>query len=281
MEMDNVSTMMKKILFFCVLLVLILVIAFSYIRLPYVDELYLKVFKKDGGIAHRNARGLLDGEVILYKNGHIEGKANVINGLKNGWRVYYYENQIIKNKTFFKNDTAQGIEYQYYKNGKLNYKANLLNAKRYGSLYWYLANGKLDSYAVFDIKGESFCLFEYDQYEKLIKMTGAVISYDIYSLNEKNDSTIVLENDYHRDNKYANIKDLYITVATPPALYMKVDVYINNIHYSDLLIQNNTIKIPNVFTDKGAYYIFIQAILTDNSGKKINGIKMKTKISKE
>jgi hypothetical protein len=282
-QIDEVNAMKKKILFFCVLLILMVVITFRYVRLSDVGEFYLKVFKKDGGIARRNGHGLLDGEAILYKHGHIESKANFINGQKNGWRVYYYETGIIKNKTFFKNDTAQVISYQYYENGKLNYKTNVRNAKRYGSLYWYLENGKLDFYAVSDINGESFCLFEYDQSEKLIKMTGPIISYNIYSLDEKNDSTIVLESYYshHYDNRYANIKDLYITVATPPALNMKVNININNIQYNNLLIQNNCIKVPNVFMNKGAYDIFIQGSLTDKFGKKINAMKMKTRIYKE
>ncbi|OIQ67617.1 MORN repeat variant [mine drainage metagenome] len=209
-------------------------------------------------------------------------KANFVNGLKNGWRNYYYETGIVHSKMYFKNDTAEGIEYQYYENGSLNYRANLSKGKRYGDLYWYFKNGKLDSYAAFDVKEESFCLFEYDQTGKIIGMKGVVISYNIYSLNKKNYSTIVLNDDgYHRDIKYSNIKDLYITVATPPNVDVIVNADINNIHFKNLSIHDNSIKIPNVFMDKGPYKIFIDANMKDKSGKLIKGMKMRRIIHKE
>jgi hypothetical protein len=289
--MDAINMRYKKTLSVAVTVILLFyLISISYTNI-YIG--YLRLFKKDGTIEHINSKGTLDGQLIFYKHGKREGESFFVNGLKNGWRIYYYANGNVKNKMYFKNDTAQSVEYQYYENGTLNYRSNIKNGKRYGSYYWYLNNGKLDSYAVFDIKEETFCLFNYDASGKLIKMGGLVCSHNIYSLNEKNNATVILidtSSYYNKHRKitiddlyprFNNIKDLYFTVATPPDLNVTVNVTINNMHYNNLLIQNNCVKIPNAFTQKGRFDIFIQARLKDKFNKNINGINTKLGVYKE
>jgi hypothetical protein len=265
-----------SIFFLMVLLILI------YKNFENLRKAYIVLFKKSAQLANYNNNGQLDGEFIIYVNGKIEIKANFNNGLKDGWSIKYYSNGQIERQVFFRHNKAEGTEYSYYKNGKLNCKRFWKDGRQYGSFYWYLENGELDSYSTYDINGKSFCVYRYEQSGKLAKMEGFVIGFNIYSIDEKCDSTIVLNDDaYHPNNQFRNIKDLYITVATPPGLTPLVDVDINNKTLKKLTVKNNTIKIPNAFPVNDTYHIFIASHLVDKQDSVVNGINIKTTIIKE
>jgi hypothetical protein len=243
---------------------------------------YIVIFNKSGTVANFNSRGQLDGEMIKYVNGKIQIKANFIDGLKEGWVLKYYSDGRIENKLFYRANKAQGTEYEYYNNGKLNYTRYWKDDKQYGDLFKYFENGKLDTYSTYDILGLNFCDFHYDQSGKLVKMEGFVISFTIYSLNEKGDSTIVLNREVNNfSNRFTDIKDLYITVASPPGLILKATANINDRSFKDLKITNNTIKISDAFPAKDTYHIFITSHLVDKSNNVINGINFKTTIIKQ
>ena len=106
-------------------------------------------------------------------------------------------------------------------------------------------------------------------------MTGIVFSLNIYSLNDKNDSVVILNSDgYLSNNKFSDIKDLYITVATPPGLTPQVDIDINNRKYNNIMVTNNTIKILDAFPQNDTYHISIISHLVDKNNSIINGINI-------
>ena len=237
----------------------------------------MKAFFKSGNIFHVNDSGKVDGEVLIFVNGKLEKKLNYINGKRSGSSVQYYSNGNIKDIGNYKNDEPNGKEYKYYENKKLNYVRNWRNGKLYGDFYWYLENSQLNSYSVFDITQQQFCLFNYDKLGKIISNKGFLVSDNIYSFDYKTDSLVILNNDTYHDNKYKNIKDLYITVVNPVNLKLLVNIKINNNYYSNVAIKDNTIKIPNVFS-KGTFNVFIETHLMDKLNKIVNGGNIKTTI---
>ena len=171
------------------------------------------------------------------------------------------------------------MEYEYYSNGVLNYKRRWRDNKPYGDVFWFLKNGKLSSYAVDDITGKRFTLYSYDKNGQIDKMIGFVFSFNIFSVNYKTDSIVVLNyGPKQLNNKFHDIGDLYITTATPPGLTLKLEVEINNQVFDNLKAIDNTVRIPNAFPAKGRYSIFISSHLLDNNSQVINGINEKTTI---
>jgi hypothetical protein len=255
---------------------ILLLFSAIYLNQSDIKEQYLFFFKKSGIIVHNNGEKKFEVDSVI--NGYLRTKATFSNGLQEGWFFKYYKSGMVKNKSFFKRNQANGPEYEYYENGKLKYVANNIDNKWIGDVHWYTENSKLDSYATFNIKGKSFCLFQYDKSGKITDMKGLVVSPDIYSINSR-DSVIVL--DFNRDRGYNEIKDLYIVVATPPHLHLQVIVNINNTQFKDLPINSNIITVPNAFINKGNYKIFIESHLYDKNNNIVNGINIETKITKE
>ena len=268
--------MRRKILIGCAI-VTICIIYLIYTNFLIIYKSYLQTFKRDGVVEHRNTKGQLDGEIISFKHGLVEKTTHFSNGLKEGNMIEFYETGKIKHETFFKNDIADGDEYFYYPNGKLNYHGKLFYGKRYGDLNWYNPLGKLDSYASFDIKGNSFCLFEYDESEKIKKMGGLVVSPLLFSINNQNHTIVFLEFKV----PFHHIKDLYFTEGMPPGLHQNISVIINDKVYDNLQAKNNTILIKDAFPSNGLYQILIKSRLTDSMHHNINGINIQNTLIKQ
>lgn len=213
---------------------------------------YLMTLKKSGVVAHFNSKGQIDGRNYVIVDGKIETEADFFNGKKEGWTLRYYKNGRLKRKTWFRHNKAEGPQYGYYENGRLNYTDYYKDNKRQGNVYWYDDNGKLSSYAAYDIKGESFFYLKYDLSGKIIDTKGHVLSLNIYSLNSK-DSVVLLDFNLEADKGYSDLKHLYINVASPPELHLNVNAQINNFKFKDLAIQNNCIRIPDIFRERGIY----------------------------
>lgn len=259
-----------------ILLLGIMLLFFAFcLNYSAIKEQYLFLFKKTGVIKHNN-KGKLEVDSII--DGHVQTKVSYSNDLRQSWVFNYYKSGKLKNKYLFKRNEANGPEFGYYENGALEYVANNIDNKWVGDAHWYTENGNLDSYAAFNIKGKSFCLFQYDKFGKIINMKGVVVSPDLYSINPK-DSIILL--DLYKNKNYDDISDLFLVVATPPNLHLKVVVNINNTQYKDLPIRNNIITVHNAFLNKGTYKIFIESHLYDKNNTIVNGVNIKTKIIKE
>jgi len=236
---------------------------------------YIKLLNKSESVFQLNSKRHIDGEVLKFVNGKIYMKWNFIDGLKQGSAIQYYKNGKVEDIGNYKNDKPEGKESKYYENGKLNYIRNWRNGKLYGDFYWYLENGQLDSYNIFDISENQFCLYKYDKLGKVIDVKGFVVSENIYSFDYKADSLIILNSNRRH---YYNIKDLYITVAIPPSLNQKIEIYINKKQINGWVIKNNTIKIPNVFLFSGTYEIIINSKLIDKNNNVVNGLILKTTV---
>lgn len=259
--------MKYRILFF---LLLIIIVVFN---LEKIKIYYVELFKLNSIFVHYNENGKPEGMLVEYINGKIINKCNYVNGSKEGEILKYDETGQIFIKGFCKNDQLTGKQFGYYKSGKLNYVITYRKGKQYGDAYLYSENGKLKSYNVFGIDGEKFCSFQYDQSGKIKDMNGFVVSQKFYSFDTQTDSLIVLDQESPA-YQFKNIKDFYLTVATPPGLTLNVNLTINNKLYKNLKIQDNIIKFPNAFSFKGRYKIFLESHLLDKFNKGVNGINM-------
>lgn len=98
-----------------------------------------------------------------------------------------------------------------------------------------------------------FYYSEFDSLKHSNKVLGTPFSSNLYYIDQKPDTAILL-----RDNQtYQDIKDLYISVATPPGLTPLITVLINNTPINNLKIINNTIRIKNAFPNNLNYKISI------------------------
>ena len=244
---------------------------------------YLRLFKKDGFIKIVTDKLNNNSQTIHYKKGKIDYMANYKNNLKEGWSSTYYGNGLINLKRYYINNIADGPEYRYFSNGKLDYKANNFQNHFYGSFYLYSENVFLKAYATFDIKGNTFCRWDYDKNGNLVNMDGLIVSYNFFSKNIKNDSILVFNGDYMKetDNVQSNFNDLYITVAIPPKTNLISKIQINGVEYKDLPIKNNTIVLKNLFIIKGKYDLLVQVRLNNQDGKNLNGMNIERTIYKE
>jgi hypothetical protein len=233
--------------------VIVFVSFFIYKNSESLEVIYIKLFKKTLSIVHKNAQGKLDGEAIFYKNGNKATEANFVSGLKNGWALTYYKSGHIQNKIFYKDDKEDGKEYEYYENGNLHYEGIWIKGKRFGSLFYYDETGGISIYHAYDILGHKFNAIWFDQSGNVTNDQGHFVSGRIYSFNSENNSLTLL----NYKKSYTNINDLYITVATPPKLYLSIFITVNGIELKGLSIINNTVKISNIFNKNGTFNIVI------------------------
>lgn len=253
--MNGVNNLFFKGKYLIVVLCLSVVLFFIFFKIIFIQKIYIKLFGKNQSIAEYNEGGEVHGEFLNYQNGRLTLRSHYQNGLMHGKTTYYYDNGRVEGIKSFTEDNPNGEELKYYRNGNLKYSANWKNGKPYGSFYWYLESGKLDSYTVYDIVGQNFYICQYNTKGELLNNDGFIVSLNIYSTDISTDSIAILKYNEH----YENIKDLYITVATPPELKPKLVIKINNIVVEKFKIVENTIKIPNAFDKTGIYEVNIQS----------------------
>lgn len=252
----------KKIKYALLTSSLITVLIISFFNFEAIKKVYIRILKKNAIIQHFNSKGQREGEFLSYLNGKLYVKADFINGLREGWVIKYYKNGEIQNKTFYNNDKRDGEEYGYYENGKLNYESHWRNGKYYGDGWNWQKNGKLFVYNTTDIS-DLFYYSEFDSLGRPNKIVGNLFSSNIYSIDNRNDSIVTLSD----RGMYGKIKDLYITVATPPKLSTQIDIKINNHDFTHPKILDNTIRIENAFMNRGTYRIYIKDQLLDRNSR--------------
>lgn len=214
----------------------------------------------------------------FYPNGKIQNKKSYVNGKCDGIGISYYQDGRVEHTWYAKNNKSEGQDKSYYKNGNLECERRWVNNLQYGDLYYYYENKKLKVYHTYDIKGEKFYISRYDQAGRVLKDTGYIFSDNIYSKNVNNDSIVVLTNSH----KFSLIKDLYITVAKPPDIHTEIRIVVNGKLLSDLIfVDNNTVKISNVFQNKGTYHISIDGVFVDKSNLVNNSLGYKLTVMKE
>lgn len=86
-----------------------------------------------------------------WKNGELEGYANIINGVQNGESVFYYENGNVKEKSYLKNGLFHGPMTQYFKNGKIESVRKYWNEKLIDTCKTYYENGQLKLLQFFNL----------------------------------------------------------------------------------------------------------------------------------
>ncbi len=210
------------------------------------------MFKKDGLIASYDHLNRLDGKVTIFKKGTIQKVLNYKNGKKQGWGYSYYPNGQLERKSYYEQDESDGPEIAYFQNGQVSYNATIKNNKRLGSFYSYSNDGRLELYSTYDITGERFYTCQYDISGKII-IFNSPISAHLYSIDTKADTVIML----HFEVQNKNIKDLYVTIATPPQAQLDIRISVNDTPYDNFKIVNNVIRIKNAFPNKGLNRIFM------------------------
>lgn len=127
--------------FFTVSIAIILLTALT--KFDFIKKLYIAIFHKTATIGHFNRRNKLDGEVDTYVNGKLVRKANLKDGLFDGWITDYYPNQAIKTKSFYKNNNITGDEINYYNDGKIKSTEGFKDGKVEGYKITYYRSGKI------------------------------------------------------------------------------------------------------------------------------------------
>jgi hypothetical protein len=270
---------MKKIFIIISLTALGLVLLLSFSS--YLERGYIRLFNKTAIVARHNLKGQIDGEVYNYIEGKIKSTVIYKNGIREGWLTTYFKNGGVQNRTLYINNEANGRGFEFYANGKLKYSGNWKDGKIFGNVNWYNIQGNLVSYMCYDRFEDKFCQFTYGSNNKISKMEGFVISTNIYSIDTTNKSIVLMNNHTLHNNRYRNIKDLYITVAQPARLFQDLTITINNHVYRNHNLRYNTFKICNAFGDKGVYEITINSHLLDNKRNAVNGLIIKTLIVNE
>jgi len=256
--------------------ILFITIVFVYCFFNPRREVYYTLLKKDGVIENRNKNGQLNGEVITFKAGKVQNKKEYSNGLKEGWNCDYYPSGKIKYRNYYHLNEATGPEFQYYENGTLAYKATLRNGVRYGEYYKYSMDNHLMSYSAFDVKGQQFSTFNYNELGDITKVS-IPVSINTYSINTKTGIIVPL----HFEERETDIKDMYVMIGTPPGAQIKVVVNVNNVEYNNIKIVNNVIRIENAFPNKGLNPIFLKLDLTYRGKKIIENLKGELSILRE
>lgn len=210
-----------------------------------------------------------------FEDGKLKLKQSYKNDLLEGPKLMYYQNGKIKNNDTLKNDRVEGKQYAFYESGNVKNIRFWRHDKLYGSENYYYENGKLEAYHTYDITGDKFYIERYDIKEDVKTRQGYVFSNNIYSITGK-DSAVVLATKH----KYDNIKDLYITIATPPKIKIAFQISINNKFISGFPVHNNTMKIENVFDKPGIYKIEIMGKFFNNSNPDIKEYGIESTIIK-
>ncbi len=254
---------MKRYRTFLLILALLIVVLFNTQN---IYKAYIYLFKVTTVIKQYNNKGQYDGEVVSYVRGRVNSRENFSNGVREGWTRYYFENGQLKNEIFFNHDHVNGIEKYFFINGNINYTMIWDNNLRSKGEYYNPQNGGLKTYVQFDKNSTEIVSYvQYNQFKKISKTIGNVFSDNIYSKLNGSDSTVFLRN----STSYSNVKDLYITVATPPGLTPQIEANINNIKYTNLAVKSSPLIIPNLFTKEGDFSITISGKLIDSNKKTI------------
>jgi hypothetical protein len=265
----------KLVLLFVVLLISVLI----YVVRANLYKKYIVLFHKNGIVSHYDKNGQLTGEYIAYVDGNIYGKSYFINGLREGWCIWYNEKTgRKKDEVFYKAGKVDSIENVYYENGNLNYTVNWKNGRYVDGEYHYLSNGKLNTYNAFDQSKKSdngYCYVAYDGLGNFHQILGNVFSSYVYT--KCKDSVMALNN----NNKYTCLENLYLSVAKPPELNSLMDIFINNTKVHGFFMGENNLVIKDAFNNKGVYHIFIRGKLINKSGAIIKADSLKITVAKE
>ncbi len=254
--------MKKKLIIYCPILFLIICFSLNKNLLKY----YYRISKYTGIVVFNNDLCTNCKTVCLYQKGKIEKETNFSGKLKQGWEINYYSSGIVEKKTFYEHNIAEKVQYRYYPNGNLNYKSNILHGKRYGDFFWYLQSGRLDTYAAFDITGQSFCSVKYNNSGTPISLEGNIISSVFYLINNNKVELV------RRNGIYHSVSELLLTLAVPPNEdhYLLI-ASINDIN-KNLSISGNTIKIKSEIIEAGNYKIEVFSYIKDPTGKFIKAV---------
>ena len=235
--------MKKYIVIAVVLFVTLFVCLFFY---DFFKKEYYVILKKDGLIASYDKSNRLSGEALIFKRGIVRKIENYKSGKKEGWSYNFFPNGQLSDKCYYHDDVLDGPKFHYYQNGNLNYQAEMKNNRRFGNFYLYSSDGLLSSYSAFDINGAPFCTFTYKSSGAIDKINSP-ISSATYSIDIKTNAMVPL----HFEEKNQNIRDLFVTIATPPKTRLEITATVNDVPYNNLKIIKNVVAIKNAFPIKG------------------------------
>ncbi len=264
-----------------IVLLISLIIALKLViyNFTFLKKTYIVIFHKSGVIAHFNSNGKLDGEVDTYVNGKITQKANLKNGLFDGWTADYYPNGVIKDMSYFKNNKIEGVEFNYYNSGKIKSKESFVDGKYEGPKIAYYQNGQIEqrSFRKNDkVNGTEYAYYEdgnlkytrnwvddkpygdfYYYYDTIGKKVKFYHAYDVlgdkFYLDRydksRSEGFVFSSNIYSKDKdsvivlanngKYKSIRDLFIDLANPPYISTAIKLTINDKLCKDLNFINN------------------------------------------
>src|ERR1700722_9742077 len=126
------------------------VILYSLVNLK---KVYMVAFHKTGMVGNFNNNGKIDGEVDYYLNGKVVQKANMKDGILDGWKVDYYPSGNIKTKSFYKKGNLDGIEFNYYDAAEIKSKESFKDGINAGPKTTYYKNGQIEQ-SLFRKSGE-------------------------------------------------------------------------------------------------------------------------------
>lgn len=230
-----------------------------------IQKMYFTLFNKTGTASSYK----VDGEILNFINGKLNFKGNLENGKPEGLFAYYFENGKVKTVINFHEGRANGKTIKYYENGNIEHISNWKNGNRYGEVIFYSESNKLIGYNVFDIKGNPFYGCDYIPFSGIKSdEESLLVSLNIYSYDIVADSTVILQ----YKGRYQHIKDLFVTVATPPEATLKINIQINDKEIKGFKIVDNTIKIPNAFPNKGNYHVNIVSKLFNKDNVAVDSL---------
>ena len=268
---------MKRIsIVFGCLAAIILVLILGMNKSKSFKILYVKLFKKSVSVVQKDKNGNFDGEALYFKEGKLFQKGNFKTGSREGSMTRYYPDGKIEDKVSYKDGKEDGHEYGYYESGNLKYTCCWKAGKRFGSLIYNYENGNPELFHAYDIFGEKFNILHFDQKGNVSKYLGFAVSNKIYSLNSLKDSLVVLKD----KNTYHGIRDLFLSVSTPPTVTTSIVITVNDVQKTNLSVKNYTIQILNAFNKVGNYKIVIAEQVMDKKGKILEISTFKTEIKK-
>ena len=245
----------------------IAIVALFFFFENFFKEEYLILLKKDGVVYKMNDQKKLNGEVKVIKQGTLVSIINYVNGNKEGWKYTYYQNGRIMNKSYYHLNQPDGPELQYFSDGKLQYKMLFKKGKPTDEYYEYSRKGRILLYSAYDINGNPFCEFKYDEAGNIIKISPPV-SLASYSKDTVTKKTIILT----FEEKHKNIKDLYTNLANPPGTKLNLTIIKDGKMYNRFEIVNNILEIENPFPNKGLNKIYVKIDLVYRNKKIIENL---------
>lgn len=234
-----------------------------YLNFNKIYRMYIQTFKKTMLIKPLNKTGQIDGEEVGYIAGKIYFSAEFKNGEKDGLFIQYFDSGSLKAVSHYKKGKKDGVEKYYYENGILESTQLWKNGYNFGSAYHYSKESKIINYDASDIKNADIIFYaEYDSTGKITQKFANVFSKNLYSKSKNSSAEIILKN----NNDYANIKDLFLTVPTPPYLTSQIYISINKNRYQNLNVKRNTLVVANAFPTIGNYKISVLGKLLYKDG---------------